>query len=139
MKHNILVRACQATVCTRLEPAKFVHSLRHPQKEEDIYLGIMENEEPVDTVHKWAMEHEIPKSMEKEVVDLACKVANCTRQRALLYERDISYDGVSQGTIMVYDGEEPADVIHKFCQNKSLPNQLRDSVIQDACKNQNMH
>ena len=89
------------------EPAKFVHSLRHPQKEEDIYLGIMEDEEPVDTVHKWAMEHEIPKSMEKEVVDLACKVMNCTRQRALLYERGISYDGVSQGTIMVYDGEEP--------------------------------
>ena len=40
---------------------------------------------------------------------------------------------------MVYDGEEPADVVHKFCQNKSLPKQLRDSVIQDMQEPKYVH
>jgi hypothetical protein len=134
LRHTILVRACQKTHCTRLEPAKFIHSVQHPEKKENIYVGIMENDEPADVIYTWAKEHGLPKNMEKTVIDLACQRLNCSRQKALLYQREIKYDQRSRGSVLIYDDEEePADVVHKFCKNQSLPRKLRDAVIKDAC------
>ena len=65
LRHTILVRACQKTHCTRLEPAKFIHSVQHPEKKENIYVGIMENDEPADVIYTWAKEHGLPKNMKK--------------------------------------------------------------------------
>ena len=68
-----------------------------------------------------ALEHVKPEEMEEEVVGLCSSRYELYKTKSLLHERGIAYDGVDQGTVKVYDGEEAADVIHQFCQNKSLP------------------
>jgi hypothetical protein len=134
LSKKILLRACRKTKCSRTEHAKFVDSVHHPVQKEDIHVGIVDGVEPADVLQQWSVEYDIPRSLREKVLKRACKVFNCTRERAKLYERPIMYDDVDQGNVVVLEDEEPADIVQQFCLNRSLPVELRNTVIEDACK-----
>ena len=136
MQNEIMSHACRHTVCKRLEPAAFVDFILHPEKKnEKIYISILKHEEPADIIHQWGVEHDIPKVSRDNLLEKACdsNLLNCTRKVARLYAKPVQYDSVDYGLVEVFENEEPADTVHRFCVSNNLPRELRSAVIADVC------
>ena len=89
-------------------------------------IGIFENEEVIDAVVRFLRQSQVSVdeiALKNYMFEQACGHARvlCTRNVAVVYNRTINdIDGSSFGGLVIYENEEPADKVFKWCKENNV-------------------
>jgi hypothetical protein len=122
-------------VCTRRSPVLYRKSFNHADGSDIGTLDIVEEEEPVDSVHAFAAEHGLPGQMEAFILQHICSQTRrgvvCMHTQPPLLTHDPGLGGVFAGRLLkLYPDEAPADAVHAFM--KDLQKKPAQGQGQDA-------
>jgi hypothetical protein len=105
------------------------------------FVLLDDGREPVDVIYQFCREH----SIEQRFHDLAavllpqlCGIAVCSREVPLVFQNSVNdEDGRQLGTLSIFLGEEPIDVIDQFVQSANVPTSnyfaIRQSILEAVC------
>lgn len=107
-------------------------------------LGILEiydDEEPVDQLYRFVVDHKLPKGALQQLMAAFCgsKRVPCTRNTPFVYARPILTGGEAGsqqnnlGRLVIPLGEEPADVVHAFGVQRGLGREFRRELLHQVC------
>lgn len=101
-------------------------------------LTILEDEELADAVYHFAKETNITNDLRISLFQTLCgrDGITCTRGHALLKELPVSdarKDNALLGVIRVFEGQEPADVVHEFAQQYDLSDGDQLALLETLC------
>lgn len=132
--------------CTRnraLMASQRIHQSEHTEN----VLGVLEiydDEEPVDQIYRFVVDHELPKGALQQLVAAFCgsKRVPCSRATPFVYARPIvaaagegkgTGDQQNLGRLVIPFDEEPADVVHAFGVQRGLSREFRHELLQQVC------
>jgi hypothetical protein len=146
VKQGILEHACGSTTCTRKKAVLFTYAIYDSNNKVAGTLTISEGDSPAAAINALAHQHNLPYVSSRQLLDMACdsprikqtSPCDATIEQLVVYRMDIPVDGVSQGILIILEGQEPADIIYQFCKARDLPLHIQKSIVQDACGNEHI-
>lgn len=123
--------------CTRQQAVVFSAPIRVDKGSHVGVLRLFEDEELADAVYHFARETNITYDLRASLFETLCyrDGITCTRGQALLRELPVSAGEQSQhlGVIRVFEGQEPADVVHAFAQQHGLSSHDELTLVETLC------
>lgn len=123
--------------CTRQQPYVFVAPIRVENSSEVGVLRLLEDEELADAVFHFARAAHLTLGVRASLFQTLCPrdSVTCTRGQALLRELPVSSGGNSErlGVLRVFEGQEPADVVHAFAQQHNLSSHDELMLLETLC------
>ena len=152
----ILRDACENIECTRIEPIIFRLSVDLGEEEESVLL-ILEDEDPIEVVHDFCVEHDLDaggmKALLAEVEKSPLLEVDWDSVQSFLSQADEeqTYDeneagelihsisvedesGAPIGNVEFYSAQEPADVVYDFAKLHELNEDYIDAILIEACE-----
>ncbi len=129
---------CQELSCTRDRPIVFRKTVTDENGSNIGEVEILEGEEVVDAVVRFIRETNISLdeiAFKNHFFQHACSQhVKCTRTIAHIFDSSVNNeDGSSLGQLTITELEEPADKVHKFCQDKKLNDINYQMIIDQVC------
>ncbi|TYZ57016.1 hypothetical protein PybrP1_012572 [[Pythium] brassicae (nom. inval.)] len=127
------------------EPVDALEAMRRVVLDEDsdgAVLEILDNEEPVDQIHRFIVDHALPEAAYLQLLRAVCGVNSitCLRQQPLAYARQVSSeDGRDLGRLEVPLGDEPADAVFAFAGARGLSRAFRRELLRHVCEDRYVH
>lgn len=138
MRYNMVKQICEknGTTCSRDRPVLLSTPI---MGDNDTLIGnlqVLENEESVDAIYKFARTYNMSKPERYNLLVRLCELQRtpCNRDRAVLFSAPIAGpNGERLDDIVVYEDEEPADVVYKFALMYSMDRPMWTGIIHQIC------
>jgi hypothetical protein len=141
IKQGILNHACSEVECKRQKALLFSYDIKDENNQVVGTLTILDGDLPVNEINRFSRKLNLPYLSAKQLYNMACaseriqlaKLCKPNIDKLEVYVMDIPVDGVSQGEVVILEGQEPADVVYQFCRDRNLNSNIRQTIIKDAC------
>ena len=137
VKQGLLDHACSTTTCTRREAILYNEKIVDLNDQLMGELVINEGESPATVINQFSRRLKLPYDSSSQLLTTACESSRITCDLSVekleMYAMVVPVDGVDRGTVVILEGQEPADIIHSFCSDKDLPDHIQKAIIVDAC------
>ena len=130
---GLMQAACAKTTCTRLEATVYSRPVADGDGATVGTVRILEGEEPADAVYEFCTKHALGSEYRHALMVDACGKVTCTREKATVYSRVFKTEEGKEGTVAVMEGEEPADVVYRYCKSLGLPEGFQSSILEAVC------
>lgn len=137
-RQNLLEAVCGSVNCTRTTPVVYRKSIKNERGQHIGDMEILENQEVIDAAFQFiqksgSVADEI--ALKNYMLQNACKNprVRCTRNVAVVFSRIFKRENGSRfDPLTIYENEEPADKVYKFCQNENSL-EYYDGIIGIVC------
>lgn len=134
---NMLSHICASgkIACTRIEPMLYTQEFADGEGRDLGFLSIYEGQEPADVVFEFAKKNDLDAEFRSKILDHVCKNGRvvCNRRSPVVFSQNFA-DGERQlGLLEIYEGQEPADVVAQFCEDKTLPIGTMVRILSHIC------
>ncbi|KAG3222864.1 hypothetical protein PC129_g6444 [Phytophthora cactorum] len=139
IRQNLARQVCddKYVTCKRLKPIIFASPVQVENGTTVGVLMIREDEELVDAVHRFSRQTNITRDLQVSLFQALCGIREgilCTRGQALLRSTAVSDgNGKILGSVNIYEGQEPADVVYQFAEQHNLAPGDRDVLLDSLC------
>ncbi len=137
---SILPKVCQqnAFVCSRLQPIIYTHLIMNGKGETVGKIDIILDEEPVDSVHRFAIQNSLDYAFRDSLINEVCKKVHCTRRRPIVFQKSFTNeDGKVILAVDILEDEEVIDAAVKFLRKADIRGDLELTIkkylLQNAC------
>ena len=137
---RILKHACGAMECTRTRALIFSQRIQVDGRDDLGELELFEGEDPATVASEFGNKNKLPLHMKRSLLDALCNAKPSfnmcnSSTKVVAYSQKIVVDNADRGTLVIMDGDEPADVVWEFCKEQNLleDKSMRDAMIKEAC------
>ncbi|KAJ0401507.1 hypothetical protein P43SY_009367 [Pythium insidiosum] len=139
-RQSILSQVCQQprVQCRRDRPVTFRSSIGSSDGRVVGMLEVLEDQEPVDALARFAQHHGLARHERDHVLDAMCQqpALQCSRFRSLIFQQNILTDhGQPVGRLEVFDDTEPVDQIYRFLVDHEAPMAVLPQLVGGVCAN----
>jgi hypothetical protein len=130
IRNSILDIVCEAIACNRRVPVVYRKSIIDEKENILGFIEVYENEEVVDAVSRFfkttegKFDDETIDTVKDYVISEACSNDRvlCSRDAAIAFNQMINngIDGTPIGRLVILENEDPADKVHKWCEEKNI-------------------
>ena len=140
-RQNLLNVVCKSIVCTRSTPVVFRKAIKDQNGKSNGSIEVFENEEVIDAVVRFVRKSKLSLdeiALKNYMLQQACSNVNrvkCTRNVGVVYSQTIknSQDGSPINTLTIYENEEPADKVYRWCQENNVAIGFMDRIMDAVC------
>ena len=129
IRNSLLDIVCEAITCNRRVPVVYRKSIIDHKEQIIGYIEVYEGEEVVDAVSRFfktterKFDDETIDAVKDYVISEACSNDRvlCSRDAAIAFNQMINgSDGSAIGRLVILENEDPADKVHKWCEEKNI-------------------
>lgn len=128
IRNSILDIVCESITCNRRVPVVYRKSIIDEKENILGFIEVYENEEVVDAVSRFfktterKFDDETVDAVKDYVISEACSNDRvlCSRDAAIAFNQMIGSGGIPIGRLVILENEDPADKVHKWCEEKNI-------------------
>lgn len=132
----LLDTVCQRPTvrCSRRQALLYRQLISAEDQVEIGTLDIYEYIEPIDQIHRFVIDHELPERVTDQLMQRVCQQAACHRNVPLVYNREVALNAHQVlGALQILASDEPVDVIYAFGLQHGLEKSYRQNLAQRVC------
>lgn len=139
-RQQLLVAVCKSIECTRSTPVVYRKSINDSNGKRIGDVEILEDEEVIDGVVRFIRKSKVDTdeiALKNHMLQEACRVnrVKCTRNVGVIFSHNITKeDGSFISTLTVFENEEPADKVYRWCQDNNLNLVYMENIINTVCE-----
>ena len=137
---SIIPKVCNNNMltCKRLSPIIYTHVILSSKGESIGQIKILKDEEPVDTIDRFAIMHGLDLPFRNSLLKDVCKKVTCKRSRAIIFRKTMTDEnGNKIGVVEILEGEEVIDAASKFLRKHKIYGAMeipvKNYLLQNVC------